>query len=55
MPASPTLQLDCYRLQLSDLSATEIGRAAATVAAHHPRPVRPSHRAAQRRSASQVW
>ena len=33
-------KLDCYRLQLSDLSGTEIGRAAATLAAHHPRQVR---------------
>jgi hypothetical protein len=30
-------KLDCYRLQLTDLSGTEIGRAAATLAAHHPR------------------
>jgi hypothetical protein len=32
-------KLDCYRLQLSDISGTEIGRAVATVADHHPRAV----------------
>ncbi|PRW59151.1 putative mediator of RNA polymerase II transcription subunit 26c isoform B [Chlorella sorokiniana] len=30
-------KLDCYRLQLADLSSTHIGRAAATLAVHHPR------------------
>lgn len=32
-------KLDCYSLQLSDMSRTDIGRAVATVAACHPRPV----------------
>ena len=32
-------KLDCYRLQLVDLSSTHIGRAAATLAVHHPREV----------------
>ena len=30
-------KLDCYRLQLSDISGTDIGRAVATVAVLHPR------------------
>ena len=40
-------KLDCYRLELSEISATEIGRAAATVAAQHPRLVRPQRRHAR--------
>lgn len=33
-------KLDCYRLQPSDVSSSEIGRACATLAAYHPREVR---------------
>lgn len=33
-------KLDCYRLQLADLSSTHIGQAAATLAVNHPREVR---------------
>lgn len=43
-PASPKhkllhvlRKLDCYRLQLADLSSTHIGQSAATLAVHHPR------------------
>ena len=33
-------KLDCYKLETRDLLNTEIGSAAATVAARHPKPVR---------------